>query len=146
MKSIWISAAAFSLGLASAVQAGDLCLDAARLDPPTLGRPTIILRGFKYPKKNKCKSVSGVFAASVPSQPSAVTGAACTSFDGTNVSFTLVAINSSGTGLAARAEYSAKVMPQGNVSNGSMLSILPSGNLLTPIVAFECHDAFPDNL
>jgi hypothetical protein len=145
MKSILIAAVALSLGLGSVVQAGDLCLDAARGDPPSFGRPIIILRGFKYPKRSKCKSVSGVFAASVPAQPSAVTGAACTSFDGAHVSFTLVATYTPST--TNRAEYSARVAPQGQVSDGSMASILPSGlNILTPIVVFECHNAFPDNL
>jgi hypothetical protein len=144
MKSILISAAALSVGLASTVQAGDLCLDAAQGGPPSFEKPTIILRAFKYPRKNKCKSVSGVFAASAPAQPSAVTGAACTSFRGDTVSFTLVATYAP---TSARAQYSAAVSIEGDVSPGLMTAILPTGmNVTNQIAVFECHNAFPDNL
>jgi hypothetical protein len=144
MKAILISAVALSVGLASTVQAGDLCLDAALGGPPNFEKPTITLRAFKYPKKNKCKSVSGVIAASSPAQPSAVTGADCTSFRGDTTSFTLVATYAASS---ARAQYSVGVSIEGDVSPGVMTAILPTGmNVTNQISAFECHDAFPDNL
>src|SRR5262245_2278185 len=90
MKEILGSLLVVGLVLAGAAQAGDLCLDASiAANPPTLDRPVIILRGFKFPKKNKCKSFSGVVSTSIPSVSSSVTGSACTRFDGSSVSFSL---------------------------------------------------------
>jgi hypothetical protein len=133
--------------------AGDLCLDAAQPNVPTLAAPIIIGRGFTVPKKNKCKPFIGVVATSVPAQPSAVTGAACTSFDGRNVTFTLVAtLEPVFAGGAFRpgplVHYSVSMTPQGaNAGSGELAAYLPTGVTSTgPFVAFECRNAFPDNL
>jgi hypothetical protein len=142
----------FVLGLAAGVaDAGDLCLDATDpSNPPTINRPVIILRGFKFPKKNKCKSFAGVVSTSIPSVPSAVTGAACTRFDGTGVTFTIhasLAPTIAGFRSGTELRYSALVIPTGSSEGtGAISSFTPTQVSNGPVVAFECHNAFPDNL
>jgi hypothetical protein len=149
MKATVAPAMVLGLAFSTAALAGDLCID-AQSNPPTLAAPVIIGRGFKIPKKNKCKPFMGVMATSIPARPSAVTGAACTSFDGLNVTFTLVATlpppDSTHAGTDVR--YSARLAVQdASTGTGTMSAFLPTGVVSTgSVVAFECHDAFPDNL
>jgi len=135
-------------------QAGDLCLDATNAsNPPTDERPIIILRGFKFPKKNKCKPFAGVIATS-PSRASAVTGAACTRFDGTGVSFsayaTLAPVPAQPPFIiqeGVELRYSVTVAPTGKDTGSGLLSLFQTTSTSTVrVVTFECHNAFPDNL
>jgi hypothetical protein len=148
MRSILVSGVLLSLGLSVAVQAGDLCLDVSG-GTPTIDRPVIILRGFKFPKKNKCKPCAGVISTSIPSRPSAVTGTACTSFDGGRVSFVLYAALVPGeqSDTGAELRYAARVTPTSPTDGTVRLAHYdpPSTSAITG-TAFECHDAFPDNL
>ncbi len=155
MKAICVSV--FVLGLlAAAAQAGDLCLDATAFlagpPPPTLDHPVVILRGFKFPKKNKCKPFTGVISTAIPSRPSAVTGSACTSFAGGGVSFTIVAtLAPTGTGPGddpgVELRYTAHVTPAGSSDGaGSITRIEPNATTSFRVATFECHNAFPDNL
>ena len=149
MRSILVSGVLLSLGLSVGVQAGDLCLDASGGGTPTIDHPVIILRGFKFPKKNKCKPCAGVISTSVPSRRSAVTGTACTSFDGGQVSFVLYAAlvpgEQSDTGTDLR--YAARATPTSPTDGTVRLARYdpPSSSAINGNV-FECHNAFPDNL
>jgi hypothetical protein len=144
-RAILVSGVLLSLGLSVGVQAGDLRLDVSG-GTPTIDRPVIILRGFKFPKKNKCKPCAGVISASIPSRPSAVTGTACTSFDGGQVSFVLYAAlvpgESSDTGRDLR--YAARANPMDGTVR--LAHYDPPSSSAINGTAFECHNAFPDNL
>lgn len=111
--------------------------------------PVIVLRDFKFPKRNKCKPFVGVISTSVPSLPSAVTGSACASFDGVAVTFAVVAMHPPVPGFAGiDLRYTARVTPTDSTTgSGLMTSFVPGADVITnPISAYECHNAFPDNV
>jgi hypothetical protein len=153
MKATGVPVFVLGFFVATAAQAGNLCLDASTPpNPPTMDRPTIILREFKFPKKNKRKPFAGVISTSIPSRPRSVTGSACTSFDGGNVTFTILAsLVPAGLGpgdeMGDELRYVARVTPTGKSDGTGVGSRFEPGATGTfPVTAFECHNAFPDNL
>jgi hypothetical protein len=153
MKSILVPAMALFLALPMTARAGDLCLDAAGVSTPTLSRPVIIGRGFTLPKKNKCKPFNGVMSATASPRASAVTGTACTSFDGSNVTLTLTAtlppFLSSGARAGSLVHYSVALKPLSPGSGENLISAFLEDRTIStsgPVAVFECHNAFPDNL
>lgn len=147
MKSILVSVVVLSLALPVGAHAGDLCLDAAGANPPTFEKPVIIGRGFTVPKKNKCKPFVGVIVTRIPALPSSVTGSACTSFDGANVSFTLVAsIAPSPAAFGSGIDlYFGAFLKPGD-GTGLMSAFVGNSTANNPMTAYECHNAYPDNL
>lgn len=150
MKSILVPVLSLFLALPLVARAGDLCLDAAAGSTPTYEKPVIIGRTFRLPARNKCKPFMGVFAATSQGIPTAVTGTACTSWDGVSVRFTLVASHTptdlpgGGYSTGYSMLYSATLDTRDDT--GALTAI--HGNTLTtsPITAYECRNAYPDNL
>ena len=135
--------------LASSAQAGDMCLDATGGLQPSLDRPIIIGRGFKFPKKNKCKPFIGVIVASSPSHASVVTGSACARFDGTSVTFMLTAAIPTDSSMEPSIvrNYVAAITPSGpSEGTGRLSTLRDAGFGNSSAEAFECSNAFPDNL
>lgn len=139
-----VAALVVTVHLASAcvAWAGDLCIDASGGQPPFLENPIIIGRSFKLPKKNKCKPFNGV----VVGFRSAVTGTACASADGTQVTMSLVA-------SLLRPEIGT-VSHVSNYVVGIEVSTLvgevrrqfSDGNAsIRPAQVYECKKIFPGN-
>jgi len=141
---------ASSLAPSAPAEAGDLCLDAAGANPPSPNGPVIVLRAFKLPKRNKCRPLAGVIAAFPGANASAVTGSACTSHDGAKVTFTMVAsiAPSEGGGFlhpGTELRYGAILQPDGKDSGTGLITAF-EGMSTRGLVAYECHDAYPDNV
>jgi hypothetical protein len=150
MRWMAVSVVALSLALPAAARAGDLCLDAAGAAPPAPAAPVVVLRAFKLPKPNKCRPVAGVIAAFPGINSSAVTGSACTSHDGANVTFTIVATvgPTIGGGFihpATELRYSARLQPDGKDSGTGLMTAFDAMST-REFTAYECHDAYPDNV
>jgi hypothetical protein len=83
-----------------------------------------------------------------------VTGTACTSFNGTNATFTLAVTLAPfiepmvGARPGTLVRYSVGLTPQGTTAgNGVITAFLSNGSTATGnMTAFECHNAFPGNL
>ncbi len=152
MKSILVPVVALFLALPIGARAGDLCLDAAGGAAPTFEKPVIIGRGFRLPARNQCKPFIGVLAVHSLPLPTSVTGSACTAYDGSGVSFTLVATvppRRVGSSIVGGIDmlYSATLAPQGSsAGNGYLTAFETSSSATTTITAYECRNAYPDNL
>jgi hypothetical protein len=143
-RQLCLASALASAGLmlsVSAAFAGDLCLDNSHGLTPTVEDPIIVARNFTLPKKNKCKMFAGLMAGEV----GVFSGTACTSYDNHHVSIFITGALAPVPGeTGGELSYRAYLEPA--TMTGSMA--VEIGNTLSKdgLVAYECRNAFPDNL
>lgn len=134
-----------AVAAAAPAAAEDLCIDATGGIPPTIASPFMILRGFATPGKNKCKQVQGVLV----NFESAVSGSACTSFDGGHVTLSLTASfvyeKTGPTDVRATSTiYGVRLYPS-TLTGGLVSNNLNGGSTITTFFAYQCKKAFPYN-
>ena len=150
MRWMAVSVAALILALPAASERAISASTRPEADPPTADAPVIVLRAFKLPKKNKCRPVAGVIAAFSGAHSSAVTGSACTSHDGADVTFAIFASTgpTMGGGFihpGVELRYGARLQPDGTDSGTGLMTAFHA-MATREFVAYECHNAYPDNV